>query len=50
MNVTDARQLAAGLMDQHGLTGWRLTFDNARTRAGVCHFDRRTIEIGRAHV
>ncbi|WP_250008313.1 SprT-like domain-containing protein [Actinoplanes sp. M2I2] len=47
MEVTDARELAAGLMDQHGLTGWRLVFDNARTRAGVCHFDRRVIGLSR---
>ncbi|WP_250029665.1 SprT-like domain-containing protein [Paractinoplanes maris] len=45
--MADARELAADLMNQHGLTGWRLVFDNARTRAGVCHFDRRTIGLSR---
>jgi hypothetical protein len=30
LDLTEARRLAAGLMAGHGLTGWRLVFDNAR--------------------
>ncbi|MCO8270391.1 SprT-like domain-containing protein [Actinoplanes sp. TRM 88003] len=47
MNEADARKLATDLMARHGLTGWRLVFDNARTRAGVCRFDRRQIGLSR---
>ncbi|MGW4947437.1 SprT-like domain-containing protein [Actinoplanes sp. NPDC004185] len=47
MNHTQARELAARLMDQHGLTGWRLVLDNARTRAGICHSDRKVIGLSR---
>ncbi|WP_433303746.1 SprT-like domain-containing protein [Actinoplanes sp. CA-030573] len=47
MDLTEARRLAAGLMDRHGLTGWRLVFDNAKTRAGVCRFDRKEIGLSR---
>jgi len=35
-------------MARHGLTGWRLVFDNAKTRAGVCRFDRQEIGLSRA--
>ncbi|GAA4934979.1 SprT-like domain-containing protein [Actinoplanes utahensis] len=47
MKSTEARDLAAGLMKKHGLTGWRLTFDDAKTRAGVCRPDRREIGLSR---
>jgi len=47
LNHTKARELATGLMDQHGLAGWRLVFDNAKTRAGVCHSDRKEIGLSR---
>nr|WP_296065410.1 SprT-like domain-containing protein [uncultured Actinoplanes sp.] len=50
MELTAARHLACGLMARHGLTGWRLVFDNAKTRAGVCRFDRREIGLSRALV
>src|SRR5690348_11633135 len=32
-------------MARHGLNGWRLVFDNAKTRAGVCRFDRKEIGL-----
>ena len=47
MNHTEARELATGLMDQHGLAGWRLVFDNAKTRAGVCRSERKEIGLSR---
>ena len=47
MDHTQVRTLATGLMDRHGLTGWRLVFDNARTRAGVCRSDRKEIGLSR---
>ncbi|GIM91958.1 SprT-like domain-containing protein [Paractinoplanes toevensis] len=47
MDLTTARQLAAGLMARHRLTGWHLVFDNAKTRAGVCRYDRKEIGLSR---
>lgn len=34
-------------MARHRLTGWRLVFDNAKTRAGACRSDRREITLSR---
>lgn len=47
MDLTEARELAAGLMARHGLTGWRLTFDDAKTRAGICRPARKEIGLSR---
>lgn len=47
MNLTDARELALDLMTRHGLTKWRLTFDDAKTRAGVCRAASREIGLSR---
>jgi len=47
MEIDEARALAEGLMREHSLTGWRLVFDNARTRAGVCRYSRREIGLSR---
>jgi len=47
VDVAEARELATDLMNKHGLTGWRLIFDNARTRAGVCRYDRKQIGLSR---
>lgn len=40
--------MARELMDAHGLSDWRLAFDNAKKRAGVCIQGRRTISLSRA--
>ena len=47
MDLTEASRLASGLMVRHGLVGWRLVFDDAKTRAGVCRFERREIGLSR---
>jgi predicted SprT family Zn-dependent metalloprotease len=47
VDLTEARALATGLMSQHGLAGWELVFDDAKTRAGVCRHDRRQIGLSR---
>ncbi|BBH69192.1 hypothetical protein ACTI_58770 [Actinoplanes sp. OR16] len=47
MQLTEARELATGLMARHGLTGWRFAFDDAKTRAGVCHHGRKLIGLSR---
>jgi predicted SprT family Zn-dependent metalloprotease len=36
VEILEARRLAVGLMRRHGLNGWHLVFDNAKTRAGIC--------------
>ncbi|MEU8239148.1 SprT-like domain-containing protein [Actinoplanes missouriensis] len=47
MDLTEARELATGLMREHRLKGWTLTFDDAKTRAGVCRHDRKEIGLSR---
>lgn len=47
MEILEARRLATGLMRRHGLTGWRLVFDNAKTRAGICRAVPREIGLSR---
>lgn len=47
MDVEAAREMATRLMEQHGLGDWRLVFDRARTRAGVCRPARREIGLSR---
>ncbi|MGV8968157.1 MAG: SprT-like domain-containing protein [Cellulomonas sp.] len=47
MDIDEARLLAIELMRQHQLTGWRVVFDRARTRAGICRFDRQEIGLSR---
>ncbi|AGL17016.1 SprT-like domain-containing protein [Actinoplanes sp. N902-109] len=45
MEQAAARLLATDLMTRHRLSGWRLVFDNAKTRAGVCRFARKEIGL-----
>lgn len=47
MDLREARQLATGLMAQHRLTGWRLVFDNAKTRAGACDSQHHELTLSR---
>lgn len=39
------RALARSLLDEHGLTDWRVELDRAKARAGVCRYAERTIGI-----
>ena len=41
--------MARLLMDEHGLTGWTLTFGEARKRLGACRFRHHVIWISRTH-
>ena len=45
MEIEQARQLAQQLLREHGLTDWRVVFDRAKTRAGVCRFRERTVGL-----
>ncbi len=47
VDLAEARRLAAELMTEHGLKDWRLAFDNARARFGVCRPARREIGLSR---
>lgn len=48
LNMSAARlALAQSMMLEHGLLGWSLVLDNARTRAGSCTFTTKTISISR---
>ncbi|GAA3623883.1 hypothetical protein GCM10022223_46110 [Kineosporia mesophila] len=47
MELIQARALAVGLMRRHGLSDWRLVFDNAKTRAGICRAEPREIGLSR---
>jgi len=47
MELIEARSLATDLIARHGLAGWRLVFDNAKMRAGVCRPGRREIGLSR---
>jgi predicted SprT family Zn-dependent metalloprotease len=45
MDLGRAYEMAVGLVQEHGLTGWQVEFDSAKRRAGVCRFDRRVIGL-----
>ncbi len=48
MELAAARELAEQLVDLHGLRGWHVVFDRAKTRAGVCRPARREIGLSAA--
>ncbi len=45
MEVTAALAIGRSLLREHGLDGWQIVADGAKTRAGVCRFGRRQIGI-----
>lgn len=47
MDLVEAKAIAVALVAEHGLTGWRVAFDNAKTRAGACRYGSRTISLSR---
>lgn len=47
MNLNEAAALARSLMDAHGLTRWRLQFDNALRRFGGCSTTAAIITLSR---
>ena len=47
VHTEDALALATRLLAVHGLAGWRVVLDRARTRAGVCRPARREIGLSR---
>jgi predicted SprT family Zn-dependent metalloprotease len=47
VQLTDALAIARQLMDLHGLTDWSLSFDDAKTRAGVCRAADKELGLSR---
>lgn len=45
MELGKAYDMAIALLDHHGLAGWRVEFDTAKRRAGVCRFADRVIGL-----
>lgn len=45
MELQRALRLARGLMSTHGLVGWTVALDRAKTRSGACHFRTRRITL-----
>ncbi len=45
MEVTKALAMGRALLREHGLDGWQIVADRAKTRAGVCRYGRRQIGI-----
>ena len=48
--LADAIETAAELMQEHGLTGWRVKLDHARRRAGQCDYNTKVISLSRLYV
>lgn len=42
--------LAEELLTENGLTGWRVTVDNAGRRLGICRPGRKTISLSRQYI
>lgn len=47
MTTHEAAKITRELLARHGLTGWTVTFGNAKHRAGVCSYAKRTIGLSR---
>jgi predicted SprT family Zn-dependent metalloprotease len=45
LDTRDALALARRLVADHGLQGWTVELDRAKTRAGACHYPRRLITL-----
>jgi predicted SprT family Zn-dependent metalloprotease len=45
MDLNDAAAMGRRLLDEHGLQDWRLAFDRAKRRAGVCRWARKEIGL-----
>ena len=50
MVLSLAEEKARSLMNLHGQHEWRLEFDRACERAGLCDFTRKTISLSRHFV
>lgn len=47
--LNEVASVARRLMDEHGLTDWKLAFVESGQKLGDCHYRERVIRIGRTH-
>lgn len=47
--INEGKLLARRLMDQHGLTTWKIVVDRAKKRFGLCKHSVQTISISERH-
>ena len=45
VDLRDAFAMAEYLLEVHGLDGWEVSYDNAKRRAGICHFTEQTLGL-----
>lgn len=48
--IERARELAEDILAEHGLEGWRVSFDNTSRRLGVCRHRSKTISLSRQYI
>ena len=48
--MLEFENMARRLMSKHGLNHWRFKFDNAKRRAGLCSFRKKTISLSKEYV
>ena len=47
MKLTIARKMAKDLMKEHGLVGWRFSFNNRKNGLGLCMIQQKMIQLSR---
>lgn len=47
MKLVEAKSLAEKLMEDHGVKGYLIEFDNAKSRFGQCRYNDRVISLSR---
>jgi predicted SprT family Zn-dependent metalloprotease len=45
MKLEEAKEMALGLMKQHGLKDWKFRFDRAKKRYGCCFYYKKLISL-----
>ena len=45
VDLRDAFAMAEYLLEVHGLDDWEVSYDNAKRRAGICHFAEQTVGL-----
>ncbi len=48
--IRDVFDMAYELFYKYDLNGWAFLFDNAKSRAGLCNYDKKTISLSRNYV
>lgn len=48
--TVEARELARNLLDEHGLSDWKVRIDNAQRRLGACFHSKKVISLSRQFI